>query len=40
MHETISTLTTIANSLETGSFDSNPNEQNEKVKEIQLIFFL
>jgi hypothetical protein len=31
MHEIISTLTVISNSLETGSFDSNSNEQNEKV---------
>jgi hypothetical protein len=30
MYEIISTLTTIANSLETGSFDSN--EENEKVE--------
>jgi hypothetical protein len=32
MHEIISTLTKISNSLENGSFDSNPTEQNAKVK--------
>ncbi|CAF0846668.1 unnamed protein product [Rotaria sordida] len=30
MHETLSTLTTISNSLETGSYDSTPTEQNSK----------
>jgi dynactin 1 len=30
MHETVSTLTTISNSLETGSYDSNSNEHNDK----------
>lgn len=30
MHETVSTLTTISNSLETGSYDSPSNEQNNK----------
>ncbi|CAF0855330.1 unnamed protein product [Rotaria sordida] len=33
MHETISTLTTIGNSIEHGLFDSNSNEQNEKPKQ-------
>jgi hypothetical protein len=32
MHETVSTLVTIANSLEAGSFDSN--EYNDKVNKI------
>ena len=31
MYEIISTLTKIGNSLETGLFDFNVNEQNEKV---------
>jgi dynactin 1 len=30
MHETVSTLTTISNSLETGSYDSSSNEQTPK----------
>src|SRR5215510_8350320 len=30
MHETVSTLTTISNSLATGSYDSPSNEQNSK----------
>jgi len=32
MHETNLTLITIGNSLENGSFESTPNEQNEKVE--------
>ena len=30
MHETVSSLTTISNSLETGSYDSPSTEQNAK----------
>jgi hypothetical protein len=35
MHETVSTLTKMSNSLETGLFDSNPNE---KVKICIVLF--
>ncbi|CAF4906166.1 unnamed protein product, partial [Rotaria socialis] len=32
MHQTVSTLKTIGNSLENGLFDSNANETNDKVR--------
>ena len=38
MYETVSTLMTLSNSLETGLFDSNSNEQNEKVNNMFVYF--
>jgi hypothetical protein len=34
MYEVITTLTTLGNSLESGSLDSNPTESTEKVESI------
>jgi len=40
MYEIISTLTTLGNSLESGSLDSNPTEQTEKVESMNFTDFL